>query len=863
MALSEMMNQYLQTKEEYKDCILFYRLGDFYEMFYEDAITCSRVLELTLTGKDCGEQERAPMCGIPHHAKDTYIPKLLEKGYKVAICEQTNIPISAKSKVVKREVVRIITPGTAIEEESLISDRNNYLMSIFVTKSDAGIAVADISTGFMQFMTLSANMMQAIDDAIVRLRPAEIICNGLAFDVKDKLSTVHSEIAPVFNKYSETEFSYSNAEKLIKKQFEVKNIDNYEPTMNRSGIQAVGGLLSYLQTTQMRLVSNIKKLQFVRDDRFMQLDMNTRRNLELTESMSLKKKFGSLLWLLDKTSSPMGARLMRKMINEPLQKKEEIDARLDAVEELVNNAILADDISEQITKIQDIERKCAKISAASILPKEMIALSETLKVIPNLKRVMAEVQSPLLKGLNSALCNLPEVYNLIDSAIDENASNNRKDGGYIKKGFSEELDTARTMGEYGKTWLAELEVKEKERTGIKNLKTGYNRVFGYYIEVSSGQTSLVPENYIRKQTTVNSERYITPELKEMEYKILNSNEESLKIESKLYSEIIATLNSYLEAMLDTSYALAYLDVLSSFANVSKRYNYTKPTIHADGNILKIKDGRHPVVEALLKNASFVPNDCALDDGENRLMLITGPNMAGKSTFMRQVAVITLLAHIGMFVPASSAEISIVDRIFTRVGASDDLAFGQSTFMVEMTEVANILNNATGKSLIILDEVGRGTSTYDGLSIAWALIEYLSKHLSSKTLFSTHYHELTELEGKVDGVKNYRVMVREFEDSVVFLHKIARGSANKSFGIEVAKLAGLPNELVSRSKEILRMQEEINDLSPRPQISDNVAVKNNHFNTDEIINVLKDLDMDTVSPLMAFGTLQNLVDKVKN
>lgn len=863
MALSEMMKQYLLTKEQYKDCILFYRLGDFYEMFYDDAITCSKVLELTLTGKDCGEEQRAPMCGIPHHAKDTYIPKLLEKGYKVAICEQTNTPISEKSKVVKRVVVRIITPGTAIEEESLSADRNNYLMSIFVSKTDAGIAVADISTGFMQFMTLGANYMQAIDDVIVRLRPAEIICNALAFDVREKLACVHSEIAPVFNKCEESYFSYGQAEKLLKKQFELKNIDTYEPSMNKSGIQAVGGLLSYLAETQMRLVSNIKKLQFVRDDRFMQLDMNTRRNLELTESMSLKKKFGSLLWLLDQTTTPMGARLMRKIINEPLQHKNEIDARLDAVEELVGNAVFADDVIEQISRVQDIERKCAKISAGTIMPKELIALADTLKVIPKLKNLLVDAKSPLLTKINDTLYDLDKVYNLIDSAISEDATNNRKDGGYIKQGYSTELDMARSMGEYGKTWLAELEVKEKERTGIKNLKTGYNRVFGYYIEVSAGQTSLVPDNYIRKQTTVNSERYITPELKEMEYKILNSNEESLKIESKIYADILEVLNSFVELMLETSYSLACLDVLSSFAVVSKRYNYTKPTILKTGSELKIVDGRHPVVEALLKNSSFVPNDCNLDSEDNRLMLITGPNMAGKSTYMRQIAIITLLAHIGMFVPAKEATLSIVDRIFTRVGASDDLAFGQSTFMVEMSEVANILNNATGKSLIILDEVGRGTSTYDGLSIAWALIEYLSKHLVAKTLFSTHYHELTELEGKVDGVKNYRVMVREFEDSVVFLHKIARGSANKSFGIEVAKLAGLPSELVKRSKEILKMQEDINALSPKPAINNENKQKRQSFNADEVINVLKELDMDTVSPLMAFGTLQNLVDKVKD
>ncbi len=863
MGVSEMMQQYLLTKEKYKDCILFYRLGDFYEMFYDDAITCSRVLELTLTGKDCGTEERAPMCGIPHHAKDSYIAKLLNKGYKVAICEQTNETVSPKSKIMKRDVVRIITPGTAIEEESLIADRNNYIVSIFATKNDAGMAVADISTGFMQFMNFASNTLKAIDDALIRLRPTEIICNKAAYDLSENLASEKGGIVPVFTKYDDGEFLYSNAEKLIKKQFELKSIEEFEPKMNKSGIQAVGGLLSYIAATQMRAVSNLKRLEFVRDDRFMQLDMNTRRNLELTESMTLKKKYGSLLWLLDATSSPMGARLLRTFVNEPLQDKNEIEERLDVVEELSKNALLRDEIIELISKTYDIERKTAKVSARTILPKELVALSDTLKIIPQLSSLINGCKAPLISKIAKNLYNLPEVYNLLDNAINNECSNNRKDGGYIKKGYSEELDQTRSMSDYGKTWLVELEAREKQRTGIKNLKTGYNRVFGYYIEVSAGQTNLVPSDYIRKQTTVNSERYITPELKEMEYKILNSNEESLKIESEIYEKIIDVVNSYDKQLLDIAYNLAYLDVLVSFATVSAKYNYTRPEIDDKGNELKIVEGRHPVIEALLKTASFVPNDCYLDDNENRLMLITGPNMAGKSTYMRQIAIITLMAHIGMFVPAESAKICLVDRIFTRVGASDDLAFGQSTFMVEMTEVSNILKNATNKSLIILDEVGRGTSTYDGLSIAWALIEYLSKHLHAKTLFSTHYHELTELEGKIDGVKNYRVMVKEYNDSVIFLHKIARGSANKSFGIEVAKLAGLPEELVSRSKQILKMQEEINELSPKTDLTSDKTEKYTSFNVDEVINVLKDIDMDTVSPLMAFGTLQNLVDKVKD
>lgn len=860
--MTPMMKKYLETKEQYKDAVLFYRLGDFYEMFYEDAILCSRVLELTLTGKDCGEEKRAPMCGIPYHAADTYIAKLIDAGYKVAICEQLSEPEPNKKTLVERDVVRIVTPGTAIEDEVLSADKNNFLCSVFVEKDNIGICWADISTGLMEMCEFRGqDSIKYLDDTLSRVHPSEIICNSNALLIENSLSSIRLSSIPSFYKYKDECFALAKSEKLLKDQFNVRNLDVFDAGSKKYAIRAGGGLLSYLQETQKRTITNIKKLNVVKDDRFIHIDINTRRNLELTESMSLKRKKGSLLGLLDVTRTSIGARKMRLFIDQPLRDEAAINQRLGGVLELTNSLILRDSLTEILDTVYDIERKCSKISAGTIQPKECYDLAKTLLKMPELKKLLNDCKSEILINANARIKDLSDVASILISAINPDSPSTLKDGGYINKGFSSELDLVRNTSEYGKQWLAELEQSERERTGIKNLKTGYNRVFGYYIEITNSWLGQVPDNYIRKQTTTTCERFITPELKEMEYKILNSVEESLKIEAKIFDQIKATLSTYIEEILDTSDSIALIDCLLSFAKISLKYHYTKPVINSSINHIKIVDGRHPVVEALLTNGDFAPNDTLLDNSDNRTMLITGPNMAGKSTYMRQVAIITLMAHIGCFVPAKEAEISIVDRIFTRVGASDDLAFGQSTFMVEMTEVANIISNATDKSLIILDEVGRGTSTYDGLSLAWAIMEYLSKHIKAKTLFATHYHELTELEGSIEGVKNYRVMVKEFNDSIIFLHKIARGSANKSFGIEVAKLAGLPSELINRAKEILKVQEEANH-SAAVETGNFTNIDNYHPNGMEVINILKDIDMDTISPIMAFGTLQNLVDKVK-
>ena len=861
MAVSPMIQHYLSVKEQHPNEIVFYRLGDFYEMFFDDAIICSRELELTLTGKDCGMEERAPMCGIPFHAAEGYIAKLIEKGYRVAICEQVSSPTAGK-KLVDRAVVKIVTAGTAIEDEVLVPTRNNYLACVFANKgyTSFGIAWADISTGSLELCEVDGeNAIKLLEDLLVRIKPSEIISSR---DVKDnvasQIGSVKIGYIPEFYPFDGTIITFAKAEKLIKNQFNVASLAVFDAENYTSGICAVGGLLSYLSATQMRVVSNIKKLTVVHDENYVHLDVNTRKNLELTQGLGFRKNQGTLLHLLDHTLTPMGSRKIRNFIEKPLRVSEEINNRLDAVSELLDDIVMREELRDVLSGIQDIERKCSKISANNINPKECLALADTLTKLPTIKSILSKARAQKLLEINSKIADLSPVSNLINLAIDKEASSITKDGGYIKEGYSSELDTARTMGHYGVQWLAEFEQAEKMRTGIKNLKTGYNRVFGYYIEVTSSQLSLVPDNYIRKQTTTNSERYITPELKDMEYKILNSHEESLVIETRLFNEIKSFMNQYVEFMLEAADAIACLDAILSFAVVSSKNNYVKPIINDNIDTIKIVNGRHPVVENLLDGVSFSPNDTSLDTGENRTMLITGPNMAGKSTYMRQVAIITLMAHMGCFVPADYAEIAITDRVFTRVGASDDLAFGQSTFMVEMIEVANIVQNATDKSLIILDEVGRGTSTYDGLSIAWAIMEYLSKHLKAKTLFATHYHELCDLEGKVDGVKNYRVMVKEFNNSVIFLHKIARGSANRSFGIEVAALAGLPDELVSRARQILSRVE----AGEKGYSNSNIENTKPSYNHEEVINILKEMDMNNISPIMAFGTLQNLVDKVK-
>ena len=856
--LSPMMKHYLEMKEKYPDTILFYRLGDFYEMFFEDAEIVSKELELTLTGKDCGLDKRAPMCGIPYHAATTYISRLISNGHRVAICEQLSDPKASKG-LVKRDVIQIVTPGTVIENDILDAKRNNFLMIVYADKNAIGVCYSDISTGFIEATELVGNeKFKLLDDVLARIKPSEVLCNLSFMTESFNLSAVKLGYVPQFYPKDEL-FEMSKAKNIILKQFAVNNLSALGLSDKKQMTLAVGGALLYFEETQKRLISNIKKLSIIQDERFVHLDILARKNLELTQSNSLNQKKGSLLWLLDKTKTSMGGRLLKTFIDQPLRDDVLINERLDSVEELKNDLILRNNLIDALDGFSDIERKCSKISAGTITPKECLSLSETLGKLPEIKKILSSCKSKLLTDANEKIVFLNDIKKVLDDAIDPNAPANLKDGGYILSSFNEELYKLRNAGEFGKQWLAEYEKDQKEKTGIKNLKTGYNRVFGYYIEVTNSGLSLVPDTYIRKQTTTNSERYITPELKEMEYKILNSKEQAIELEVKIYAEIKTYLSSYLSELADISSSIALCDTLSSFAEVSANYNYCRPIISSNINHIKIEAGRHPVVEAMMEGQEFSPNDTNLDAGENRTMLITGPNMAGKSTYMRQVAIITLMAHMGCFVPAKSAEISIIDRVFTRVGASDDLAFGQSTFMVEMSEVSNIINNATDKSLIILDEVGRGTSTYDGMSIASAIIEYLSKHLHAKTLFSTHYHELTDLEGRVEGVKNYRVMVKEWDGNIVFLHKIARGSANRSFGIEVAKLAGLPDELISRAKEILNERESAGNVSRQTNIKPEFET---NANVAEVINVLKEMDMNNISPLMAFGTLQNLVDKVK-
>ena len=858
--ISPMMQHYLATKEKYNDAILFYRLGDFYEMFFEDAEIVSRELELTLTGKDCGLEKRAPMCGIPYHAANSYIAKLIANGHKVAICEQLSDPKASKG-LVERDVIQIVTPGTVIESDNLVSNVNNFFMSVYETKNVIGVCYSDISTGFIETTELVGDDKdKLLDDVLARVKPAEIICNEKFYEKSSELAAVKLGYVPKFSA-DESLFDYTEAKKKILNQFSVSNLSSLDLQDKKEMVVAIGGTLKYFEETQKRLISNIKKLSVVHDSRFVHIDIIARKNLELTQCNSLAQKKGSLLWLMDKTKTPMGGRLLRLYLEQPLRDEVLINERLDSVEELASNLILRESLGEAISGIYDIERKCSKISAGTITPKECLSLAETIKKFPEIKKLLSGCKSKLLSEAGEKFIDLSDIMRVIFDAINPDAPANLKDGGYILASYNEELFKLKNAGEYAKQWLAEYEVDQREKTGIKNLKTSYNKVFGYYIEVTNSWLSQVPDTYIRKQTTINSERFITPELKEMEYKILNSKEQTIELEAKLYGEIKNYLASYIGELSEIARAIAVTDCLLSFAEIAVNGRFVRPVISEKIHHIKITDGRHPVVEALLESGGFSPNDTLLDEDENRIMLITGPNMAGKSTYMRQVAIITLMAHMGSFVPAKAAEISIIDRVFTRVGASDDLAFGKSTFMVEMSEVSNILSNATDKSLIILDEIGRGTSTYDGMSIASAIIEYLSNHLKAKTLFSTHYHELTEMEGRVDGVKNYRVMVKEWDGSIVFLHKIARGSANRSFGIEVAKLAGLPEELIQNAKEVLSKIES-GDSGKKIAKNESELKIDTNANVAEIINVLKEMDMNTISPIMAFGTLQNLVDKVK-
>ena len=800
MSITPMMQQYLETKKQYKDCIIFYRLGDFYEMFFEDAITASKELEITLTGKNCGLEERAPMCGVPYHAVDSYLNKLVTRGYKVAIVEQVEDPATAKG-IVKREVVRIVTPGTNLNTSALDETKNNYLMSIVCVENCFGIAIVDITTG--DFFVTEVENNRALLDEIYKFMPSEIICNDAflltGIDIDDLKNRLNITVFQLESWY----FDDDMCKKALTDHFKVYDlsalgIDNYDV-----GTNAAGALMQYLTETQKNSLSHLTQIIPYSTNKFMILDTSTRRNLELCETLREKQKRGSLLWVLDKTKTAMGARMLRSYIEQPLIDKESIIKRQKAIEELNKSLITRDELREYLSPIYDLERLISKVAYKSANPRDLIALLNSLKMLPHIKTVIQDFKSPLFKEITEDLDVLDDITSLIDNSINEDPPINIKEGGIIKEGYNEEVDRLRKAKTEGKTWLAELETKEKEKTGIKGLKIKYNKVFGYYLDVTNSYKDLVPDYYVRKQTLTNSERYTTDELKQLEDVILGAEDKLFSLEYNIFSEIRDEISSQVVRIQTTAKALAKIDVFASLAYVAEHNNYVKPNINEKG-IIDIKNGRHPVVEKMMPDSMFVTNDTYLDMNNNRVSIITGPNMAGKSTYMRQTALITLMAQIGSFVPATSANIGVCDKIFTRVGASDDLASGQSTFMVEMTEVANILRNATPKSLLILDEIGRGTSTFDGLSIAWAVVEHICdiKLLGAKTLFATHYHELTELEGTMKGVNNYCISVKEQGDNIVFLRKIVKGGADKSYGIQVAKLAGVPDSVINRAKELV-------------------------------------------------------------
>lgn len=802
--LTPMMQQYVDTKNQYKDCILFYRLGDFYEMFFEDAITCSKELEITLTGKNCGLEERAPMCGIPFHAAETYLSRLINKGYKVAICEQVEDPKSAKG-LVKREVVRIVTPGTNLNTQTLDETKNNYLMCVIYTTNEYGVAIIDITTG--DFYVTEVDSHRKLLDEINKFTPSEIICNESFYvssiDIEDLKNRLHISVSSIESWYYDEEL----CKRMLSTHFKVNTLDGLGLKDYTIGTVAAGTVLQYLYETQKTSLDHITRISPYSTNKFMIIDSSTRRNLELTETLREKQKRGSLLWVLDKTKTAMGARLLRNYIEQPLIDAKAINYRLDAIAELNDNYITREELREYLNPIYDLERLISKVVYKSANPRDLLAFYNSLSMLPHIKTLLHGFESKILSDLYKKLDVLEDLSDLIFSAISEDPPIAVKEGGIIKDGYHEEVDKLRRAKTEGKTWLAQLEEKEREATGIKNLKIKFNKVFGYYLEVTNSYQSLVPDTWTRKQTLANAERYITPELKELEDMILGAEDKLFALEYELFNGVRDQIASAVTRIQQSAKAVAKIDVFASLAVVAEHQNFVRPNINTKG-VIEIKDGRHPVVEKMMNNDLFIANDTFLDNKSNRVSIITGPNMAGKSTYMRQTALIVLMAQIGSFVPAKTADIGIVDRIFTRVGASDDLASGQSTFMVEMTEVANILRNATKHSLLILDEIGRGTSTFDGLSIAWAVVEHISnsKLLGAKTLFATHYHELTELEGAIDGVNNYCIAVKEQGEDIVFLRKIIKGGADKSYGIQVAKLAGVPENVLKRAREI------VNELS---------------------------------------------------
>ena len=859
--MTPMMTQYLKTKEEYEDCILFYRLGDFYEMFFDDAIKASKELEITLTGKDCGLSERAPMCGVPFHSASVYIAKLIEKGYKVAICEQVEDPKTAKG-IVKREVIRVVTPGTVVDEELLDEKNNNYLAVIYSQRDKYGFAVSDISTGEI-YTTEISGADEALNE-IARYEPKEILLNS---DAAEKLSAqveLRFHITP--DECTDDFFENSKFEKNILQQFGENSLSEIALDTKPYAVRAVGAMIAYLEHTQKTSLTYLNTINTYEVNQYMDIDVNTRRNLEITETMRDKVKRGSLLWVLDNTETSMGARLLKQWIEKPLINPIEINKRLYSVKELTENIMLRDDLSAVLSGTYDISRIISRISLGTVTPKDLIALKMTLLQLPELEYTLSNVKSPMLGDMRKNFDLLEDVCDLLERAINDEPPALLRDGNVIKEGFNEEIDNLRIAMRDGKKWLAALENEERESTGISKLKVGYNKVFGYYIEITKSAIKDVPDYYIRKQTLANCERYITPKLKEIENTILGASEKIVTLESYVFEQVRTSVSEEIERLKNAAHIIATTDVLLSLAQTAYKNNFTMPEISDNGKI-EITDGRHPVVEKMSKNSMFVPNDTLLNNDDDRMIIITGPNMAGKSTYMRQVALITLMAQIGSFVPAKSAKIGIVDKIFTRVGASDDISSGQSTFMLEMTEVSHILKNATSKSLIILDEIGRGTSTFDGLSIAWAVVEYIqNKHkIGAKTLFATHYHELTELEEELDGVKNYRIAVKKRGDDITFLRKIVRGGADDSYGIEVAALAGVPKEVINGAKKILKKIENDEIVVEHTAKKHEDATNQIGFGdgiANEIADELKNMDVTTYTPIEAMNKLYELANRAK-
>ena len=876
--LTPMMQQYLETKKQYPDCILFYRLGDFYEMFFDDALTASKELEITLTGKNCGLEERAPMCGVPYHAVEGYLDKLVSKGYKVAICEQIEDPKQAKG-LVKRDVVRIVTPGTNLDVQALEESKNNYLMCIAFFTGKTGVSIADVTTG--DYYVTEVEDPRRLLDEINKYHPSEIICNDAllmsGIDLEDLKNRLHITVYSLEPHY----FDEDLCRRCLQKHFHVSTLTGLGVEEFPNGLVAAGGVLQDLDDTQKTSLSHFTHLYPYLTSRYMLLDSSTRRNLELTETLREKQKRGSLLWVLDKTKTAMGARMLRSWIEQPLISKDEMNRRLDAVEQLCKSPMSRDEIREYLNAIYDMERLLGKVSYKTANPRDLIAFRNSMQMLPAIKSVLAEFDCAELLKIGEETDDLSDLYEMIESAIEEEPPISVREGGMIRAGFDETIDQLRAAKTEGKTWLAELEEKERERTGIKNLRVKYNKVFGYYLEVTNSYKDLVPDDYVRKQTLTNAERYSMPRLKELEDMILNAEDKLTALEYDKFCQVRDQIASQIERIQRTAKAIARLDVFCSLSLVAERNRYVRPSLNEKG-VIDIRDGRHPVVEQMTDHDMFIANDTYLDNQKHCIAIITGPNMAGKSTYMRQTALIVLLAQIGSFVPAKTANIGIVDRIFTRVGASDDLASGQSTFMVEMNEVANILRNATPKSLLVLDEIGRGTSTFDGLSIAWAVIEHISnrKLLGAKTLFATHYHELTELEGKIGNVNNYCIAVKEKGDDIVFLRKIIKGGADKSYGIQVARLAGVPDMVIDRAKEIVEQLSD-NDITEKVQSisvdTDSATKKQKHYDEvdleqislfdtvkdEDVLEELKNADISTMTPLDALNTLYRLQNKLKN